>query len=159
MQSTKLVHEPLWISKVKVIHWLWSKVTQIQHFKTSFPKKKTLDWLKPYFMWSLHGMEEWKQVQMVYITRPRWQPCPYMLKNLSKSSSLEPKGRWTWNLVCSIEYSSTTKFVQRMPLGWHWPILRQGHIWSPMLFYGKKVKTMDLSEITVVCDVKVSRCS
>ena len=29
-----------------------------------------------------------------------------------KKSSLEPKGRWPWNLVCNIEYSSTTKFVQ-----------------------------------------------
>ena len=30
MQLTKWVDEPIWISKVKVIHWPWSKVTQIQ---------------------------------------------------------------------------------------------------------------------------------
>ena len=29
-------------------------------------------------------------------------------ENISKSSSLEPKSRWPWNLVCSIDYSSTT---------------------------------------------------
>ena len=61
-------------------------------------------------------------------------------KNLKKSSSPEPKGRWTWNLVCSIGCSSTTKFIQIMTLGWAWPILRQGQIWSLMLLYGKKVK-------------------
>ena len=30
------VHAPLWISKGKVIHWPWSKVSQIEHFQTSF---------------------------------------------------------------------------------------------------------------------------
>ena len=50
-------------------------------------------------------------------------------KSLKKSSS-EPKGWLPWNLVCSISYSSTTKFVQMMTLDWHGPILRQGQIWS-----------------------------
>ena len=37
MQLTKWVNEPsIWISKVKVIHWPWSKVTQIQHFLNFF---------------------------------------------------------------------------------------------------------------------------
>ena len=62
---------------------------------------------------------------------------PIYGKNI-KNSSLEPKGRWPWKLICSIKYSSTTKFVQMMPLGW--PILRQSQIWSPMLLYGKKLK-------------------
>ena len=61
-------------------------------------------------------------------------------KNLKKSSSLEPKGQWPWILVCIIGCLSTTKFAQMMTLGWPWPILRQGQIWSPMLLYGKKVK-------------------
>ena len=61
-------------------------------------------------------------------------------KNLKKSSSPEPKGRWPWNLVCSIGCSSTTKFVQMMTLSWPWPILWQGQIWSLMLLYGKKEK-------------------
>ena len=46
-------------------------------------------------------------------------------------------------MVCSIEYSSTNKFVQMIPLGWPWPILRQGQIWSPMLLYGKTLKQWD----------------
>ena len=61
-------------------------------------------------------------------------------KNLKKSSSPEPKGRWPWNLVCCIGCSSTTKFVQMMTLGWPWTILRQGWIWALRLLYGKKVK-------------------
>ena len=86
------------------------------------------------------GWGEWKFVQTVLVTWPRWPPCPYMVKTLKKSSSPEPKGRWPWNLVCSIRCSSTTKIVQMMTLGWPWPILRQGQIWSLMLLYGKKIK-------------------
>ena len=44
-------------------------------------------------------------------------------------------------LVYSITYySSTTKCVQIMPQGWHWPILRQDQIWSRMLLYRKHLK-------------------
>ena len=64
---------------------------------------------------------------------------PIYGKNLKKSSSLELKGLWPWNLVCSIWCLSTTKFVQRMTLGWPWHILRQGQILLLMLLYGKKV--------------------
>ena len=55
--------------------------------------------------------------------------------------------------------SPGTKFVQMMTLGWHWPILQQGQIWSPMLLYGKKVKQWIFSETLVVYDIKVGRCS
>ena len=78
---------------------------------------------------------------------------PIYGKNLKKSSAPEPKGRWSLILVCSIDCSSTTKFIQMMNLGWRWPILRRGQIWSLMLLYGKKSKTMDFSETIVVCDV------
>ena len=78
---------------------------------------------------------------------------PIYGKNL-KISSLEPKGRWPWKLVCSIECSSTTKFIQMMTLGWPWHILRQGQIWSLMLLYGEKVKQSDFSETIVVYDLK-----
>ena len=61
-------------------------------------------------------------------------------KNLKKSSSLEPKGQLPWKFVCSIRYSSTSKFIQMMTLSWPWPILGQGQIWSLMLLYGKRVK-------------------
>ena len=65
---------------------------------------------------------------------------PIYDKNFKKSSSLEPKSRCPWNLVCNIRSSSTSKSLQMMTLGWPWPILLQGQIWSLMLLYGKKVK-------------------
>ena len=61
-------------------------------------------------------------------------------KNMKNSSSLEPKGRWPWKLICCIGYLSTTKFVQMMTQGWPWPILWQGQILTLMLLYRKKVK-------------------
>ena len=64
---------------------------------------------------------------------------PIYGKNLKKSSSPEPKGRWPWKLVCRIGCSSTTKFVQMKTLSWPWPILQQGQIWPLMPLYGKKV--------------------
>ena len=67
---------------------------------------------------------------------------PIYGKNLKKSSSLEPNGRWHWKLVCSIGYSGATKFVQMMTLEWSWPNLRQGQIWSLMRLYGEKGKTI-----------------
>ena len=65
---------------------------------------------------------------------------PIYGKNLKKSSSPEPNGRWPWNLECIIGCSSTTKFAQMMTLGWPWPILRPGQISSFIFLYGKKVK-------------------
>ena len=45
-------------------------------------------------------------------------------------------------------YGSTTKVVQIMTLGWPWPILRQGQIWSHRLLYGKKWKLFKMSWVT-----------
>ena len=73
MLLTKWFYEPIWKSKVKVIHWPWSKVIQTQTFSN-------FCWLKPNFMWTLHAMEEWKWIQMVYVTWPRWPLCSYMVK-------------------------------------------------------------------------------
>ena len=84
---------------------------------------------------------------------------PIYGKNLKKISSPEPKGLWPWNLVYSIGCSSTTKFVQMLTLGWPWPILQQGQIWSHTFLFGKKVKTMEFSETIVVYDINVGRCS
>ena len=98
-------------------------------------------------------MGERKFVQTVLVTRPRCPPCPYIIKTLKnlllrnqKADDLE-----TWYAA-----SSTTKFVQIMTLGWHWPILLQGQIWSLMLLYGKKGKTVDFSETIGVYDLKLA---
>ena len=71
----------------------------------------------------------------------------------TNSSSLEPKSWWPWNLLCSIEYSSTTKCVQMMTLFY-------GKVkFGPLCFYMGKSKTSDYSETIVDYDIKVGRCS
>ena len=71
---------------------------------------------------------------------PRWPQCPYMVKTL-KNLLLQNRSGWLpWNLVCSIRWLSTTKFVQMVTLGWPWPIFHQGQIWFLGLLNGEKVK-------------------
>ena len=41
---------------------------------------------------------------------------PIYGKNSLNSSSLEPKAHWLWDLVCSIEDVSPTRFAQMMNL-------------------------------------------
>ena len=82
---------------------------------------------------------------------------PIFGKNLKQFSSPEPKSRWPWILNCIIECSSTTKFARMMTMGWPWPILRQGQIWSLCyVFLWEKGKTMDFSETIVVYDLKLT---
>ena len=112
----------LWISKVKVIHWPSSKVTQIQHFQTSFAQK-LLGRLKPNFIWSLHGM--WGM----------------------KICSNVPGHIW-W-ITSKIFFFGTMKLQHRvleyyqcfhmMTLGWPWPFLWQGQICFRMFLYGWKL--------------------
>ena len=81
---------------------------------------------------------------------------PIYGKNLKKSSTAEAIGRWPWNLVYSIVYASTTKVVQIMTLGWPWPIVRQGQIWSHRLLYGKKWKLFIFLETIAALCLKVA---
>ena len=47
--SAKWVYEVGWVSKVKVILWLWSKVTQISKLKLVFLKNSWAIWYKNYY--------------------------------------------------------------------------------------------------------------
>ena len=51
--SAKWVYEVWWVSKVKVIFWPWSKVTQISKLK--LVSQKQLGNLEPKFIWKLEG--------------------------------------------------------------------------------------------------------
>ena len=66
---------------------------------------------------------------------------PIYGKNLQKSPYSEPRiwGQWPWNLVYSIGYSSTAKFVQLMTMAWPWPFLWHGQICFVMLLCGWKL--------------------
>ena len=46
------------------------------------------------FVCKLLGTRKIKFNDMMLVTRPRWPPCPYMLKTLQKSSSPEPFDRF-----------------------------------------------------------------
>ena len=59
---------------------------------------------------------------------PPWASRSINGKNLQKSLSSDPRGWWPWNLVYGIGYSSTTKVIQIMTLGWPWPFLWHGQI-------------------------------
>ena len=70
----------------------------------------------------------------------KMQQCPYMGKNLKKSSSLEPKSWWPWKLVWSSGYSSTTKKVSNDDPRLTFDLLRKGQLCFLVHFYGKTLK-------------------
>ena len=119
------------------------------HPSSTFSKiSKATGLSKPNFILSLSWMRERKFVCGVWVTWPRWPPRQYMVKALKTSFSPEPKGQWPCGLVCSIGDSGLLWFVQMMTLGWSWPILQQGQIWSLMLLYGEKLLKSLLMEET-----------
>ena len=79
---------------------------------------------------------------LVFLAHLSWRLIwwAYRIGRPPSSSVVRRRRPHSWNLVCIIGCSSTTKFAQMMTLGWPWPILRQGQIWSLMLLYGKQVK-------------------
>ena len=97
---------------------LFSRSLRFSLFQTHLPKQNRL--LKPNFICSLHGMLGMKMCLNVQASK-----LIYEKKKLNKSRSSEPKSRWPWNLVYSIGYSSTSKFVEQIILGWTWPFLWQ----------------------------------
>ena len=44
----------------------------------------------------------------------------------------------TW--YAALVFLSATKFVKMMTMGWPWPVLQQGQIWSLLFLYGKMLK-------------------
>ena len=85
-----------------------------------------------------HVEPPWDGGMKVNVTWPRWPPRQYMVKTFKNlpfgnqnADDLE-----TWYAA-----SSTTKFVQMMSLGWPWPVLLQGQVWSPILLW-ENVKTI-----------------
>ena len=65
--SAKWAYEVEWVSKVKVILWPWSKVTQISMLKLVFSQKQLGD-LEPNVIWKLEGEWEWRFIQMSWDT-------------------------------------------------------------------------------------------
>ena len=139
---TKWVNDVEWVSKVKAILWPCSKVTQISKLKLVFRRNS-------WAIWNQSSYESLRRMGMKIYTNDlglmtNMAAMPIYGKNLKKSSSAEPLDQWPWNLVCSIVYTSTTKIVQIMTLGYPWSILCQGQIWLHRLLYGRKWKLLFL---------------
>ena len=106
-------------------------------------------------MWSLLGKGEWKFIQMVQVTWPRWPPCPYMVKTFKnlffqnqKSCDLE-----TWHVALG------TQALQSLCKWWRWVDLGlfYGKVkFGPLCFCMGKGKTTDFSETIVVYDLKLA---
>ena len=89
---------------------------------------------------------KWKLIHMSLVTLQIWQPCSYIVKNLKKPSSLEPREWLPWNLVCSTHHS-----LFKWWLAWPWSNLLQSQIWSHMLLYGKKWKLLIFFSLPGLC--------
>ena len=85
--------------------------------------------------------------------RPRWLPCPYMKKKLKIVFSGTKKVDDLESWYAASDTRVLPSLFKRW-LGWTWPFFRQGQIWSPMLLYMEKGKTMAFSET-----ILVGRCS
>ena len=103
MQSSKWVHEALWVPKVKVIDWPWSKYLWFNIFKLLFLNTHLADWSQMSYE---GGMRKPNFIQIVQVTWQRWPSSSMVFLWNQKADDLE-----TW-------YTSATKFVQMMPLGW-----------------------------------------
>ena len=119
-------------------------------------------------MWSLLWMGGTKTCSNGPGHMTKMATMPYMIKSFKNLI------RWNGKAVdLETWYSSTTKFVQVIPLVWPWPILRQGQFRSPMLLYGKKLKqtsnlmiwenylfekncVFDFSKLALVCRMQIS---
>ena len=98
---------------------------------------------------------ERKCVQTVLVTWPRWPPYPYMVKTVKHLLLRNQKADDLQNLVCSIECSSITKFVQIMTLVILTYFTARSNL-VPYTFVWEKGKTMDFSETIVVYDLKLA---
>ena len=112
----KWLHKPIWISNVKVIHWPWTKITQIQYLFFFFPLE-TAKLIGAKF----HLYPQWDGGTKIW---PIWPPCSYMVKTLKNllwnQKADDPK---TW-------YAASGARVLPSLFKW-WP-------WVDLdLFYGK----------------------
>ena len=120
-------------TQVKVIHWPLSKSLKFNIFKLLFLKNHKAAWSHISYETSVGCWDENSFICSGSYGQDGFQA------HIQKSPSLEPRGKWPWNLVYSIGYSSTTKFVKMMTLGCPWPFLWHDQICFLMLLHGWKL--------------------
>ena len=67
--------------------FVWEKCSEFQTTSSLEP----LGQFCSNFIWSLLRLREWKIAKMVAVSRPRWPPCPYMVKTF-KNLLLQNRG-------------------------------------------------------------------
>ena len=109
-------------------------------------------------MWILFRMGERKLVQMVQVTRSRWPPYPYMVKNFK-------------NFFSGTERPMTLKLGMQHRVLEYYQVCSNDAPWLTLTYFTarsnlvayafvwEKVKTMAFSETIVVYDINIGRCS
>ena len=100
--SAKWVYEVEWVSKVKVILWPWSKVTQISKLKPVFPKNSWAIWNQSSYE-SLRENENENLYKWVESHNQHGRPAQYG-RNLKKSST-EPLDRKYLHLARTLRWA------------------------------------------------------
>lgn len=92
---------------------------------TDSPARETqqsLGWLKSCFIWSLSCARERNFTQTVYVTRPKWKLCPYMVKSFTNLLLLQ-----TPNDLETLSVASGTRILQilfsKMTMHWPWQMV------------------------------------
>ena len=107
----------------------------MQRFHSCFAQKP-LGRLNPNFIWRLHEM--WGNENLFKCSRSYDHAHINYGEKLQKYFSSEPRGRWLWNLVYSIGYSSTNK-ISYDDLGLTLTIFMRGSNCFRMLLPGWKL--------------------
>ena len=156
MQLTKWVFAPVWIWNVKVIHWSGSQSFNFNIFKLLFLNNPWADWSQISCGASSGWGTRFCSNGPSHMTK--MATMSIYGKNLQKFSSLKSKGRWPWNLKCSIEYYQICS-NDSSGLTLTYFMARSNLVPYVSCFVWEKVKTKDFSETIVVYDIKVGRCS
>ena len=133
---TKCVHEPIWISKVKVIHWPWSKGHSFFNISNFFSSETTGP-----IETKFHVAPPWDGGTKVCSNgsghMTKMAATLIYGKNLKKKIFLSGNKK-PMTLKVSMQHRLLEYFqmCSNDDPGWPWPILRQ--IWSLMLLYWEK---------------------
>ena len=123
------------------MHWyghhifVWEKCWE---FQMTFPLKP-LGQCCSNFIWSLLRLVEQKIAKIVMVHRPRWPPCPYMVKTL-KNLLLQNR-----RCLLSLHKSSETGGLPKLLKWWSYIECCSSFMWSLLRLVEQKIAKMSWS--------------